>query len=214
MTVAAADELAMLYNPPMSDSYSPNRGGALVAPSLVVLCNTRSQSFATAKAWYLDRKSSQSVHYLVGRDGQILTVLPTEKVAWTSGRSEFGGRTGVNSFSVAIALVNVGPVMADGTAVSTGERLPERDIVAAKHRLPNCSIGFWQRYPDEQLYALERLIRQLRVQIPTLVEVVDLSMVAGFRGVLDCGPALPLARIQSALLQPMAADLSDSISPI
>jgi hypothetical protein len=198
MTVAAADELAMLYNPPMSDSYSPNRGGALVAPSLVVLCNTRSQSFATAKAWYLDRKSSQSVHYLVGRDGQILTVLPTEKVAWTSGRSEFGGRTGVNSFSVAIALVNVGPVMADGTAVSTGERLPERDIVAAKHRLPNCSIGF----------------RQLRVQIPTLVEVVDLSMVAGFRGVLDCGPALPLARIQSALLQPMAADLSDSISPI
>jgi N-acetyl-anhydromuramyl-L-alanine amidase AmpD len=199
-----------MYTLQMIDS--PNRGGALVAPTLILLCNTASQSFATAKAWYLNRKSSASVHYLVGRDGQVLAILPTDRVAWCAGRSEFGGRTGVNAFSVSVALVNVGAVMSDGTAVSTGERLPERDIIAARHRLGHCSFGFWQRYPEEQLYACERLIQQLSVQIPTLKEVVDLAMVAAFRGMLDCGPALPLERLQSALVPPMAADLSDSMS--
>jgi N-acetylmuramoyl-L-alanine amidase len=203
-----------MYTLPMVDSFSPNRGGALVAPSLVLLCNTASQSFATAKAWYLNKKSSASVHYLIGRDGQTLAILPTDRVAWCAGRSEFAGRTGVNAFSVSVALVNVGAVMSDGTSLSTGERLPERDIVAAQHRLPHCSVRFWQRYPDEQIAACERLIRQLGAQIPTLREVADLAMVAGFRGALDCGPALPLTQLQLALEAPRAVDLSDSISPI
>jgi N-acetyl-anhydromuramyl-L-alanine amidase AmpD len=198
----------------MVDLCSPNRGGVLFNPTIIVCSNTASQSFATARARFMNRKSSASTHFLIGRDGQIESILPTDCVAWHAGRSEWNGRTGANSFSIALALVNVGPVMADGTAVSTGELLPDYDILEAPHRLPTCAFDRWQRYPEEQILAAKRLIQHLRRQLPTLAEVVDLSMIAAFRAAHDCGPALPLAQLQSSLEEIAAKECraSDSIS--
>lgn len=193
---------------------SPNHGGALVAPTLIVMNNTGARAFAAAREWYLNRKSSASTHFLIDRMGFTESIVPTNLVAWHAGRSEYEGRTGVNAFSLSITLVNVGPVQSDYTAVATGEPLVEEDIVTSFHRLSDCQFTLWQSYPDAQIQACARLIRQLAKQHPSLVEVVDHSDVAGFRHQWACGPALPLRHLQLTLLESRSADINEAMSSL
>jgi AmpD protein len=45
-----------------------------------------------------------SAHALIRRDGEIVQFVPFHQRAWHAGRSEFGGRTACNDFSIGIEL--------------------------------------------------------------------------------------------------------------
>ncbi len=57
-----------------------------------------------------------SAHYVVGREGEIVQMVPDENRAWHAGVSELGDRKRLNDFSVGIEIVNLN----DGIEPFTG----------------------------------------------------------------------------------------------
>jgi N-acetylmuramoyl-L-alanine amidase/AmpD protein len=55
---------------------------------------------------FLNPTSGVSAHFVVGKDGQVIQMVPVEKRAWHAGASELEGRTSVNDFSIGIEMVN------------------------------------------------------------------------------------------------------------
>ncbi|MEN9938327.1 MAG: hypothetical protein RLZZ387_4906 [Chloroflexota bacterium] len=57
-------------------------------------------------AWFRNKASRVSAHYLIDKDGTIYRCVPEELVAWHAGVSFWHGRAGVNARSIGIELVN------------------------------------------------------------------------------------------------------------
>lgn len=103
-----------------SPNYRPKRKKLI---SVVVVHYTGSLSLEGCVAWFKDRASQVSAHYVVGRDGRVVQMVNEEDVAWHAGRSAMdpcpthrGGtcplkcttkptEPNVNDFSVGIELV-------------------------------------------------------------------------------------------------------------
>jgi len=47
-----------------------------------------------------------SAHYVVGKDGTVVQLVPIEERAWHAGASTLKGRPGVNAYSIGIEIVN------------------------------------------------------------------------------------------------------------
>ena len=56
---------------------------------------------------FLTPSRKVSAHFVVGRDGRVVEMVPVEKRAWHAGNSVFDGATAVNNFSVGIEMVNL-----------------------------------------------------------------------------------------------------------
>lgn len=54
---------------------------------------------------FCDPKSGVSTHYLIGRDGRTVQLVPESKAAWHIGKSYFNGRKNLNGSSIGIHLV-------------------------------------------------------------------------------------------------------------
>jgi N-acetyl-anhydromuramyl-L-alanine amidase AmpD len=106
-----------------------------------------------------------SAHLVIGRDGEIVQLVPFNLVAWHAGSSEWGGRTRVNDWAIGIELVNRGP-------------LPD---------------GTWQPYPEAQLDALVWVATRLREHYPVRYVFGHEHCAPGRKR--DPGPAFPWARL-------------------
>lgn len=76
------------------------------APSLLVLHADGGRTEQGTLSWLADPRSKVSYHVLIGRTGEIWSVVPTAKRAWHAGKSEYMGRENVNDFSVGICFAN------------------------------------------------------------------------------------------------------------
>ncbi len=56
---------------------------------------------------FLTPSRKVSAHFVVGRDGRVVQMVPVEKRAWHAGLSELEGARGLNDFSVGIEMVNL-----------------------------------------------------------------------------------------------------------
>ena len=77
-----------------------------VRPSLIVLHSTGG-SYAGALAWLRDPESHVSAHFLIGRDGTTVQLVPLTRAAWQAGRSSWRGQAengSVNAFSIGIEM--------------------------------------------------------------------------------------------------------------
>lgn len=92
--------------PRPSPNFGDRRGGA--TPDLIVLHYTAMPSCDAALARLCDPAAEVSAHYLIGRDGQVLALVPEEARAWHAGAGAWGDVTDVNSRSVGIELDNDG----------------------------------------------------------------------------------------------------------
>lgn len=99
-----AAEVAVL-DPP-SPNRGPRRDG--LVPHLVVLHYTAMASASAALDRLTDPAAEVSAHYLIGRRGQILCLVPEEDRAWHAGAGSWGGRGDVNSRSIGIEIDNDG----------------------------------------------------------------------------------------------------------
>lgn len=86
---------------------SPNRGG-VIKPELVVIHFTGDNSLQGAVSWLCNPSAKVSAHLVIAKNGLIWQLLPFNVAGWHAGRSEYGGRTGVNGFSVGIENVGLG----------------------------------------------------------------------------------------------------------
>lgn len=94
-----------------SPNHGPRRGDA--QPSLVILHHTAMESCEAARRRLCDPMAEVSCHYLIGRDGAALRLVPEARRAWHAGVGAWGGITDVNSHSIGIELDHPGPLFGD-----------------------------------------------------------------------------------------------------
>lgn len=91
---------------------SPNRGGE-ITPRLIVEHFTGDESKEGAISWLCARQSGASAHLVVDKAGEITQLIPFNVVAWHAGKSEYSGKSNVNSFSIGIENVGTGDHFSD-----------------------------------------------------------------------------------------------------
>lgn len=89
-----------------SPNFGERRDG--LRPELVVLHYTAMRDCASAAKALCDPVREVSSHYLIGRDGQVLNLVPEPMRAWHAGVGQWRGGGDVNSRSIGIELDNDG----------------------------------------------------------------------------------------------------------
>lgn len=105
-----------------SPNFGERRGRGRV--ELVVLHYTAMPSCAEALARLCDPAIEVSAHYLIDRDGSLLSLVDESARAWHAGAGTWAGEGDVNSRSIGIELANTGV-----------EPFAERQIAALEHLL-------------------------------------------------------------------------------
>ncbi|MFT4792350.1 MAG: N-acetylmuramoyl-L-alanine amidase [Paracoccaceae bacterium] len=99
---------ALLITDSPSPNHGPRRGDA--QPSLIILHHTAMDGLELARRRLCDPMAEVSCHYLIGRDGTALRLVPEVRRAWHAGVGAWGPITDVNSHSIGIELDHPGPL--------------------------------------------------------------------------------------------------------
>lgn len=99
--------------PPMPLAYefipSPNFGERPVNSPIntIVIHATVEPTTEGTIGIFLNKERQVSAHFVVGRDGRVVQMVPIEKRAWHAGVSEWDGMKDINNVSVGIEMVNL-----------------------------------------------------------------------------------------------------------
>jgi N-acetylmuramoyl-L-alanine amidase len=185
----------------VTQARTPNIGGPLRSPTLLVMHYTAGFTGASAVATLINRATKASAHLVIDRDGTVTQLAPFNVVTWHAGVSKWKGRSGCNSFSIGIELVNCGPVKVRADKKLIAEVAPSRvmdpkDCAAVRH--PNGEdTPFWQVYPEPQMEAAIAVAR-------AICETYRIKDIAGHYDIAptrkrDPGPAFPMAPFKAAV---------------
>jgi N-acetylmuramoyl-L-alanine amidase len=179
---------------------SPNAGGALVKPSLLVLHFTASGGTDPSGdvAWFMSPEAKAAAHLIVGRNGAVKQVVAFDVKAWHAGKSIWRGRPNCNNYSIGIEIDNWGRLVktADGQMRSyTGAAVDPSRAALLQHK-HETSPSYWELYTEEQLTRTAELVRLLLAAYPSIGEIVGHEDIAPGRKT-DPGPAFPLSRFVS-----------------
>jgi N-acetylmuramoyl-L-alanine amidase len=180
---------------------SPNFGGLLKNPTLLIIHYTAGRNLASSTRWLCDKKAKASAHIIIGKDGTVNQLVPLNLVAWHAGESEWKGLTHCNSRSIGIELDNNGPlVLNDGKfqSIVTGDTIQSSDVVKLQHKNPDCHFKYWEKYPTPQLTKLYQVVQDIVKAFPSIVEIVGHDDVAPGRK-WDPGPDLDLNVLRTTL---------------
>lgn len=159
--------------------------------------------------WLCDREAGVSAHFVISRSGTVWQIVPLSRAAWHAGKSEMWTRGGevqseANLFTIGIELANHGNVrQIDGDFYfdAGGVTFPYHRATPWPARLEfdNGKIveGFWERYPDAQLDALQSLLLWIaneghKEAASNLVGHEEIAMPLGRK--IDPGPLFPWDR--------------------
>lgn len=73
---------------------------------MIVIHATAGQTLDSAVEWMMKPDTSVSAHYVVGKDGSVVQLVPEENKAWHAGKSSWKGQMDLNENSIGIELVN------------------------------------------------------------------------------------------------------------
>ena len=181
---------------------SPNTSGLFEpnAPDTIVVHFPAGSSLQSSVDVLTRANSGVSAHFVIGRNGDIVQLLPTNQIAWHAGESAYAGRSGLNRYSIGIELDNAGQLEAKGDGLFEswfGKLYDERDVVAAQH--PHQSVmGYWHKYSDIQIAKTVSLCRVLCAHY-SISTVVGHEEIAPSRKV-DPGPAFPMEALRKSLM--------------
>ena len=211
---------------------SPNHGGTLVNPRVLVLHYTAGWSAAGARDYLMnpDAPYTPSAHLVAGRDGRLWQIVPFDLKAWHAGRSFYKGITGLNHHSIGIEIDNIGWLRPYGTSrngqpiyvdpygtrveVSGGNVIQpgpgrhiycdEDDLLLSTHPNAGPATYAWPAYTAEQLYVVERAVRSILARYPTIRWIVGHDEITSRK--TDPGPAFPMARFRALVSDRRAAE--------
>ena len=107
-------------------------------PNLVVIHHTSDDTIEEALQTLTTPARKVSAHYLIGRDGEVVTLVDEKERAWHAGLSWWGGMRDVNSLSIGIELDNNGDEpFADAQIVSLLEVLAG---IRKRYHLPVANV--------------------------------------------------------------------------
>ena len=136
---------------------------------MIVMHYTASGSTAGTVSWFMNPASKVSVHYVVGRDGEIVQLVKDEFRAHHAGQGPLPGQSEEigerrrkrnriiqpNSRSLGIEMVNWGPLQKRGDKYYTwmGSECPGEVVLK--------DGTYWQAYTDSQLASVIQLVSHL-----------------------------------------------------
>jgi N-acetylmuramoyl-L-alanine amidase len=171
---------------------TPNMGGALVRPSLLVMHFTASQRAAGAISWLCNPAAKASAQIVIDIDGTVTQLMPLNRIAWHAGLSKWKGKSGCNSFSIGIELANPGLLRRLGNdkfADAYGHSVPAAQVATVNGR-------HWALYPKAQQDAAVGVAQAIIAAYPTIREIVGHSDIAPGRKI-DPGDAWPMESFRS-----------------
>lgn len=192
---------------------TPNHSGPLKIglPDTIVLHYTAGASLESSVRWLTKPEANASAHLLVGKDGAIVQLAPLNYRTWHAGKSNWKGRTDLNSYSIGIEMDNAGVLekRADGYYTYFGKKIPNDKVVIAKHKSRPEEMA-WEAYTAEQIQTVEEICVLLKSTYP-IDEFVGHEDIAPERKT-DPGPAFPLNSIRDKILFGRANEEGDSLS--
>lgn len=90
----------------------PTAASSKIDPRFCILHHTVSYDLDKTVDFF--KKRDVSVHYVVGHDGRVVQMLENNVKGWHAGESKWGNISGLNSYSVGIEVVNIGPLKKKG----------------------------------------------------------------------------------------------------
>jgi N-acetylmuramoyl-L-alanine amidase len=176
-----------------SPYHSPRGGQAIRA---IIYHFTAGPRLEGTVRWFRSNPSRVSAHFVIGKDGRIVQMVPLNRAAHHAGRSALPGcRGSVNRCSIGIEIVNWGRLRRRGASFFTpsGRRYAGPPPVRARG-------DYWEPFTDAQYRALIRLTRYLLSRFPGITHITGHEHVALPRGRKnDPGGAFNWARISAAL---------------
>lgn len=198
-----SDSVAGEYRFQASNNHSGTFNKQL--PDTIVLHYTAGASYTSSANWLCDKQAKASAHIVVGRQGELVQLIPFNTKAWHAGLSQWQGRTGLNSYSIGIEMANAGRLerRADGYYTSYGTKVDDREVVLAQHK-HGTKPEAWEAYTANQINSVKTLCAAL-IKAYAITQIVGHDDIAPARK-LDPGPAFPLHAMRNALLFSRADD--------
>lgn len=137
----------------------------LVDPDMIVLHYTAGFG-AMSSAIYLTRPDVKaSAHVVIGREGEVIQLVPFNTEAWHAGRSEYKGRRGLNRYSIGIELDNLGKLRLTGGyfVAECGRVVAEEDVYTDES---GAQPTYWHRYTERQMRVLQQVCSLLEEYYP------------------------------------------------
>lgn len=136
---------------------------------------------------------------MVARDGAVTQLVPFDTVAWHAGKSSYGGRDGLNNYSIGIEIDNAGLLTKTegGYQAWFGKDYPASEVIQAVHRNEK-TLRYWHAYTAEQIEAVKNLCRLIMEHYPIKLILGHEEISPGRK--VDLGPAFPLDKLRDKLL--------------
>ena len=130
-----------------------------------------------------------SAHVVIGRDGQVIQLVPFNIEAWHAGKSSYGGRSELNHYSIGIELDNLGQLRLEGGrfVAECGKEVPVGEVYTEDS---GGEPTYWHDYTDVQMRVLNEVCGLLVDTYP-IGDIVGHSEVTSRK--VDPGPALRVA---------------------
>ena len=179
------------YNP------SPNHSGKLENTKIVVVHYSSAKDFKSSVESMQQPKARESVHIIIGRNGEISQLVPFSQIAWHAGKSEWKDIKGLNRYSFGIMFDNAGKLTKsdDNDYVSWfGQRYPKEQVITATYKGEK-TPSHWHKYTDIQITRFNEVIELLK-QNYGVEEIIGHSDITKHRK-QDPGPAFPISLLTS-----------------
>ena len=165
-----------------------NRRG-LGVPDMIILHYTAGSSAISSAKFLVRPDVKASAHVVIGRDGQVIQLVPFNIEAWHAGKSSYKGRSELNRYSIGIELDNLGKLRFSGDLfiAECGRVVPPDEVYT------DCSGDsptYWHRYTARQIRVLREICTLLEETYP-IRDVVGHSLITPRK--IDPGPALEFA---------------------
>lgn len=176
---------------------TPNLGGPLSKPTVIIMHDTAGRLEAKSSVdWLTNKAAKASAHLVVGRNpGEVWQLAPFNKQTWHAGKSVYKGRSGVNQFGIGIEFVNPGKLNSGGRAwFGQSFNLKEYGIERAKSEYHG--DGWWMPYTPFQISFAVEISNLLMEQYETITDISTHYIISPKRKV-DVNPLFPLDYVRS-----------------
>jgi N-acetylmuramoyl-L-alanine amidase len=183
---------------PVNFVATDNMGGT-IRPLYLIIHYTAGSSVESAVNTFKNRDAKVSAHLTVGRQGELVQMVPFNRRAWHAGKSRWGELEGLNGFSIGIELVNAGKLQRQGGQWTSwfGRTYPDDEVLEATHRHESTPAG-WHTFPGVQIEAAIEVGQALQSRYD-FVDILGHDDISPGRKV-DPGPAFPMISFASRVL--------------
>jgi N-acetylmuramoyl-L-alanine amidase len=183
---------------PVRYRHSPNIGGLLFAPPVLVIHYTAGKSAENAINWLCNPVSRASAHLVISASGEITQLVDLNRIAWHAGPSVWEGRERLNEWSIGIELDNPGRL----NRAAHGWENRFGDPVSGHMVHVDAEGRGWHKFPEAQLAALYVASEAIIDAEPHIRLVLGHSDIAVPKGrKIDPGPAFDMASFRASLLE-------------